>query len=234
MSEESLETFHNTKVTLNQLKFLLFFFLDSESLPRELEDLIDSLGSFGHWQRVIFVLISLADIYGAFAMMLPVFSGATPKWRCNTFLDDDGNLRNASDLSNDTAFQCSLNLNNFNYTCASFSFDDEFTSIVSQVSVQRSYPLLQLVKYSSLHHVYADMALSTRHCRRTLVHLCLSSANHYNDKVFLNVIGSIPPQFTSSSVLPCTLMVGRYYYYICLFFSYSLLVKLSYVWHNVH
>ena len=47
-----------------------------------MEDIIEDLGSFGHWQRVIFLLISYGDIFGAFGMLVPVFTNATPSWWC--------------------------------------------------------------------------------------------------------------------------------------------------------
>ena len=99
---------------------------------RDFEDIVDSLGSFGHWQRVIFVLISLADVFGAFAMMLPVFTGATPRWRCAEYKTvADGSFRNGSDFGDYTWKSCDLEGNNL--TCVSRQYHDDFTSIVSQV-----------------------------------------------------------------------------------------------------
>ena len=96
----------------------------------EFEDIIDDLGAFGHWQRVIFVLICVADIFGAFSVLVPVFSGATPKWQCNTYEYEDSivdarNLPNTTDL-----MQCTYNET---LRCTNFTFKDDFTSIVSEV-----------------------------------------------------------------------------------------------------
>ena len=100
--------------------------------PRDFEDIVDSLGSFGHWQRVIFVLISLADIFGAFAMLLPVFTGATPGWRCDTYQEQGGGgILNSSELTNDSWNTCSLS--DGKYTCTEREYVDDITTIVSQV-----------------------------------------------------------------------------------------------------
>ena len=92
--------------------------------------MIEQLGSFGYWQRVIFVIISVADIFGAFAMLVMVFTGATPKWTCNAYTSgnvsiDADSLPNTTDL-----MQCKLN---DSFVCRNFTFHDDFTSIVSEV-----------------------------------------------------------------------------------------------------
>ena len=46
------------------------------------EGIIEDIGGFGHWQRVIFTLISLPDIPIALALLLPVFVGSVPNWGC--------------------------------------------------------------------------------------------------------------------------------------------------------
>ena len=98
----------------------------------EFEDIIDSLGAFGHWQRVIFVLISLADFYGAFAMLLPVFTGATPRWLCQTYQDDyDKDVYvNGSEFGSEEA----CHQYHTNWTCVQREYVDDFTSIVSEVN----------------------------------------------------------------------------------------------------
>ena len=47
------------------------------------EGIIEDIGGFGYWQRVIFGLISLPDIPIALALLLPVFVGSVPNWTCN-------------------------------------------------------------------------------------------------------------------------------------------------------
>ncbi|ELU17167.1 hypothetical protein CAPTEDRAFT_222145 [Capitella teleta] len=116
----------------NELKVIDPKKLDSSAAPKEFEDLIDSLGSFGHWQRVIFVLISAADVFGAFAMMLPVFTGATPNWSCRQFRH--GNIyMNGSEVNNDTSEICEYKTTtDTNFHCSEFAFDGDFTSVVTE------------------------------------------------------------------------------------------------------
>ena len=46
------------------------------------ENIIEDIGGFGHWQRLIFMVISVPDIPVALALLLPVFSGSIPNWGC--------------------------------------------------------------------------------------------------------------------------------------------------------
>lgn len=55
--------------------WLVLLFFAEKSTDVSFDDIIDDLGAFGHWQRVIFVLISIFDVYAAFAVLLPVFTG---------------------------------------------------------------------------------------------------------------------------------------------------------------
>ena len=92
---------------------------------------IDKIGAFGPLQRIYFVLISLADLFGAFGMMITVFIGSTPRWHCDRF---DGNMTsfhgmNATSTLNDSLFKCEDN----GRKCVDFHFIDEFTSVVSEV-----------------------------------------------------------------------------------------------------
>ena len=102
----------------------------------DFDDIIEQLGSFGYWQRVIFVIISLADLFGAFSMLVMVFTGATPKWTCNTF-ESDSRTISVESLPNTTdLMQCKLN---DSFVCTNFTFHDDFTSIVSEVSRHFSF-----------------------------------------------------------------------------------------------
>ena len=65
-------------------QFLLLF-AEKSTDDVSFDDIIDDLGAFGHWQRVIFVLISIFDVYAAFAVLLPVFTGKIPKAMCVTW-----------------------------------------------------------------------------------------------------------------------------------------------------
>ena len=98
----------------------------------EFDEVLTQLGSFGYWQRVIFIVISMADVYGALAMLVMMLTSATPKWTCNTYTYNNitisvDALPNTTDL-----MQCSYNQT---FVCTNFTFHDEFTSIVSEVSV---------------------------------------------------------------------------------------------------
>ncbi len=67
--------FHDCKC--KHEKEFYFFFAEKQSEGGSIcfDDIIDGLGAFGHWQRVIFVLISIFDVYSAFAMLVTVFTG---------------------------------------------------------------------------------------------------------------------------------------------------------------
>ena len=41
------------------------------------DDIIDNIGGFGSWQMIIFFMISSFDVFAAFSLMLPVFTGKT-------------------------------------------------------------------------------------------------------------------------------------------------------------
>ena len=97
------------------------------------EEVIDLLGTFGHWQRVVFFMLCLPDLLGAFAMMVPVFVGATPKWNCLKYSDGNGSFLNGTDV-NQTGddIKCSVD---DRWKCEEFTFHDDFTSIVSSVNL---------------------------------------------------------------------------------------------------
>ncbi|KAK2152867.1 hypothetical protein LSH36_316g08008 [Paralvinella palmiformis] len=95
----------------------------------DFEEVIDQLGSFGYWQRVVFFIISVADIFGAFSMLVMVFTGATPKWTCNAYVSNNVTIT-AEHLPNTTDLMtCSVN---DSFACTNFTFHDDFTSIVSE------------------------------------------------------------------------------------------------------
>ena len=91
----------------------------------EFDGILDQLGGFGHWQRVIFVLISAMDIMGALTIIIPVYTGATPKWKCDSL--EKSSMLNVSE--NVSLTECVYN----NTQCTSRTFYDDFTSIVSEV-----------------------------------------------------------------------------------------------------
>ena len=106
--------------------------------PMEFEDIIEDLGSFGHWQRVIFFLICIMDIFGAFAMLSPVFTGATPRWRCANYSSPiggviTGNVSDADKNFTDDVPALDQCTNPDGAKCELFVYEDDFTSIVSEV-----------------------------------------------------------------------------------------------------
>lgn len=86
--------------------------------PASFDDAILELGAFGPWQRVIFLLVSLPDVFTAFAILLPVLISATPSWHC---AGANTSTLNASTSACDVA------------GCVP-EFNGDFTSIVSEVS----------------------------------------------------------------------------------------------------
>ena len=95
------------------------------------DSILEKYGGFGGVQRRIFILISLADITGAFALILPIFVGATPKWYCTRFDGFNGSDVNATYAigDNSTLKQCWQGVDR----CLNVEFKDDFTSIVSEV-----------------------------------------------------------------------------------------------------
>ena len=51
------------------------------------DNIIDEIGGFGWWQLTILLVISIPDIFCAFALILPVFTGATPEFDCQSTED---------------------------------------------------------------------------------------------------------------------------------------------------
>ena len=102
----------------------------------DFDELMDKIGGFGPLQRIYFVVISLADMFGAFGIMITVFIGGTPRWRCSRFEDKDffydGNNTFANSVNhtiNDTLLKC----DNMGRKCVEFDYIDDYTSVVSQV-----------------------------------------------------------------------------------------------------
>ena len=102
-------------------------------LKMEFEDVVERLGSFGPYQCLVFFLISLADIFGAFAMLVPVFSGATPDWSCNSSESGIERVNSSTylNITGNTHDKCYTR--NSSGVCADMTFTGDFTSIVSQV-----------------------------------------------------------------------------------------------------
>ena len=46
------------------------------------ENIIEDIGGFGYFQRLIFICLNAPDIPTALALLLPVFTGSVPNWEC--------------------------------------------------------------------------------------------------------------------------------------------------------
>ena len=102
----------------------------------QFDEVLDELGSFGHFQLRLFLVVSLFETPAAWAMFLPVFAAAKPTWRCPVQSPD---LSNGIDWLN-TTISTALNYTEntcteSNTVCAGIEYTSEFTSIVSEVGV---------------------------------------------------------------------------------------------------
>ena len=58
--------------------FHSFIYLSEREVDKiSFDDIIDNAGGFGSWQMIIFFMISSFDVFAAFSVMLPVFTGKT-------------------------------------------------------------------------------------------------------------------------------------------------------------
>ena len=119
----------------------------------EFDEFIDEIGGFGRLQRLYFLIIRLVEISGAFGVMITVFIGATPRWRCNRFEGLDleysatTNLTSMSGINeslilNDTLYQCQRD----DHQCVEFQFLDEHPSVVSEVSDMYPFTIIYVFK----------------------------------------------------------------------------------------
>ena len=101
-------------------------FPDAPPPSATFDSILEAIGTFGPRQRLIFFFISMAEFFGAFHMLLPVFVGAEPNWYCVP----PGGAMNVTEDRNDTFKECEV----LEGTCDEIVFRDDFTSIVSEVS----------------------------------------------------------------------------------------------------
>lgn len=110
------------------------------------EHIISEVGNFGWWQAVILGLLSLPDIAMAFVVLLPVFIGAAPRFHCaaNTeadvtshqYINSSGSGSESLIAVNVTSSEIMVKADDVCKSCDKFVFDNDFTSIVSEVSCQ--------------------------------------------------------------------------------------------------
>lgn len=107
----------------------------------EYEAVLKELGSFGPFQRRVFILVSMFETPAAWAMLLPILLSAAPDYTC--LVPMNGSSKNYDDESITAGFNAStMNLNNStlvntclknNNVCPGIKFIGDFTSIISEV-----------------------------------------------------------------------------------------------------
>ncbi|KAJ8304940.1 hypothetical protein KUTeg_018523 [Tegillarca granosa] len=99
------------------------------SIMSEYEEILRDLHQFGSFQRRVFILVSLFDLPSAWSMILPVFVGANPGWKCPVA----GNYTDGKNISsksfNFSADTCSTD----GSICEGLSFNKDFTSILTEM-----------------------------------------------------------------------------------------------------
>lgn len=103
----------------------------------EFEDVLRQLGSFGPYQRRVFVLVSMFETPVAWVMLLPIFLNVVPEWKCpessNAFLAYNSSLTANISLST-TNISLSINeCSESGLLCPGASFTKEIQTIVSEV-----------------------------------------------------------------------------------------------------
>lgn len=105
----------------------------------EFEDVLRQLGSFGPYQRRVFVLVSMFETPVAWAMLLPIFLNVVPEWKCPEF--SNASLTHNSSLTTNISLSTtniSLSINECSESgllCPGASFSKEIQTIVSEVGI---------------------------------------------------------------------------------------------------
>ncbi|KAJ8304097.1 hypothetical protein KUTeg_017680, partial [Tegillarca granosa] len=106
----------------------------------EYEAVLKKLGSFGPFQRRVFILVSMFETPAAWAMLLPILLSASPDYTCSGPINvtngnyDEGvtaslNVSSTLNLNNSTLLNtCFKN----NHVCPGIKFIGGFTSIISE------------------------------------------------------------------------------------------------------
>ncbi|CAH1796783.1 unnamed protein product [Owenia fusiformis] len=115
----------------------------------QFEDVIEQLGGFGPYQRRIFLLVSLFETPAAWAMLLPVFTGATPTWSCPLMMNytytnhDNENVTGDHHGNRTVDHHGNYSSGNMTYAetgacssdgsiCQSVQYSKDYTSVVSE------------------------------------------------------------------------------------------------------
>ncbi|OWF37778.1 organic cation transporter protein-like [Mizuhopecten yessoensis] len=97
----------------------------------EYESILHKIGSFGPYQRRVFILVSMFETPAAWAMLLPIVLHATPDWECPIFGHGNSSTFNLSEASNSSSFTVNECLPDGSQ-CPGLQFTGPFSSIVSE------------------------------------------------------------------------------------------------------
>ena len=96
----------------------------------EFERVLKQLGSFGAYQRRVFILVSMFETPVAWAMLLPIFLNVVPDWKClgpsNVSIASNLSLNSSNELP---VKQCAAN----GSICPQAVFTEDIYSIVREV-----------------------------------------------------------------------------------------------------
>lgn len=99
----------------------------------QFDEILDDLGSFGHFQLRLFLAVSLFETPAAWAMFLPVFVAAKPTWRCPVRSLDLSYGIHLLNTTINTALNYTENTcTESNSVCMGIEYTSDFTSIVSE------------------------------------------------------------------------------------------------------
>lgn len=99
----------------------------------EFENVLRQLGSFGPYQRRVFVLVSMFETPVAWAMLLPIFLNVVPEWKCPD--SSNASLTYNSSFTSNISFPLSnvKKCSESGLLCPEASFTKEIQTIVSEV-----------------------------------------------------------------------------------------------------
>lgn len=118
----------------------------------EFENVLRQLGSFGPYQRRVFVLVSMFETPVAWAMLLPIFLNVVPEWKCSD--SSNASLTYNSSFTSNISFPLSINVKKCSESgllCPEASFTKEIQTIVSEVGESENYRL------QSFHYMFINV-----------------------------------------------------------------------------
>lgn len=118
----------------------------------EFENVLRQLGSFGPYQRRVFVLVSMFETPVAWAMLLPIFLNVVPEWKCPD--TTNASLVYNSSFTSNISFPLSINdksCSESGLLCPEASFTKEIQTIVSEVGESENYRL------QSFHYMFINV-----------------------------------------------------------------------------